>query len=45
MTSPTTLLHANAHHMEVAVEPFEAAKARIGANEFGEVLAVKRITV
>ena len=45
MTSPTTLLHANAHHMEVAEEPFEAAKARIGAKEFGEVLAVKRITV
>lgn len=45
MTSPTKLLHANAHHMEVAEEPFEAAKKRIGAQEFGEILAIKRITV
>ena len=45
MTSPSTLLHANAHHMEVASEPFETAKARIGAKEFGEVIAIKRVTV
>ncbi len=45
LTSPTRLLHANAHHMEVASESFEAAVARIGKKEFGEVLAVKRITV
>ncbi|MEL7464926.1 MAG: NlpC/P60 family protein [Pseudomonadota bacterium] len=44
MTSPTILLHANAHHMEVAEEPFEAARDRIGAKEFGEILAIKRIT-
>jgi cell wall-associated NlpC family hydrolase len=45
MISPTRLLHANAHHMEVASESFEGAAARIGKSEFGEVLAVKRITV
>lgn len=45
MTSPTKLLHANAHHMEVAEEPFAAARARIGAKEFGDIIAVRRITV
>lgn len=44
MTSPTKLLHANAHHMEVAEESFEAARTRIGEKEFGEVLMIKRIT-
>ncbi|MEG6508463.1 NlpC/P60 family protein [Methyloligella sp. 2.7D] len=42
MTSPETLLHANAHHMAVAAEPLEQAKARIA--ETGEpILAVKRL--
>ena len=45
MTSPVKILHANAHHMEVASEAFEAARDRIAKKEFGEVLAVKRITV
>jgi cell wall-associated NlpC family hydrolase len=45
MTSPTRLLHANAHHMEVAEEAFEAARTRIAEKEFGEVLMVRRITV
>ena len=45
MTSPTKLLHANAHHMEVAEEAFAAACDRIAAKEFGDVLAVKRISV
>lgn len=31
MSSPETLLHANAFHMKVVVEPFAAAAARIGA--------------
>ncbi len=44
MTSPKKLLHANLHHMEVAEEPFAAAAERIGKKEFGEILAVKRIT-
>lgn len=45
MTSPTRLLHANAHHMEVAEEAFETARARISEKEFGDVLTVRRITV
>lgn len=45
MTSPTRLLHANAHHMEVSEEPYEAARERIAAKEFGDVLAVRRISV
>ncbi|MEM7544102.1 MAG: NlpC/P60 family protein [Pseudomonadota bacterium] len=45
MTSPTKILHANAHHMETAIESYEGAVSRIGKNEFGEILAIKRITV
>ena len=45
MTSPKNILHANLHHMEVAEEPFDRAAERIGKKEFGEILAVKRITV
>jgi cell wall-associated NlpC family hydrolase len=37
-----TLLHANAHHMAVAIEPAEAAIARIKATG-SEVTSVKRI--
>ena len=44
MTSPNLLLHANAHHMEVAEEPFETAAARIAESEYGEILSVRRIT-
>ncbi|MGB0505701.1 MAG: NlpC/P60 family protein [Pikeienuella sp.] len=44
MISPTKLLHANAHHMEVAEETFESARARIAEKEFGEILMIKRIT-
>lgn len=36
-----TLIHANAHHMAVAIEPIEAAVARIAASG-SAVLAVKR---
>lgn len=43
MTTPKTLLHANAHHMEVATEGFEAARTRIAEAEFGDVLVVKRL--
>lgn len=45
MTSPVTMLHANAHHMEVVDEPFETARARIAKTASGDLLAVKRITV
>ena len=38
----TTIVHANAHHMAVAIEPIETAVARI--REAGsEVTSVKRI--
>ena len=42
MVSETELLHANAHHMMVAKEPFAQAKARIGAKEFGAVAKIAR---
>ena len=44
MTSPTKILHANLHHMEVAEEPFAAAVERIGKKEFGEIIGARRIT-
>ena len=37
------LLHANAHHMAVAQEPFDAACARIEAAGGGNVTAMKRL--
>ena len=37
-----TLIHANAHHMAVAVEPLDEAVARIAKREFGEVTKVAR---
>ena len=37
------LLHANAHHMAVAEEPFDAACARIEAAGGGDVTAIKRL--
>ncbi|MEL6689242.1 MAG: C40 family peptidase [Pseudomonadota bacterium] len=42
MASDTDLLHANAHHMMVAREPFAEAKARIGEREFGAVTKIAR---
>lgn len=45
MLSPKIILHANAHHMEVAKEAFETAASRIADKEFGDVIGVKRITV
>lgn len=38
-----TLLHANGHTMQVSAEPIAGAVARIAANEFGAVTAVKRL--
>lgn len=43
MLDDAQLLHANAHHMAVACEPFEDAQYRISRQEFGEILARKRI--
>lgn len=45
MTSPVMMLHANAHHMEVVEEPFETARARIAKSEYGELQAVRRLTI
>jgi cell wall-associated NlpC family hydrolase len=39
---PDTLIHANAHHMVVAVEPFVDAIARIKAAG-SEVTSVRRV--
>ena len=44
MCDEVTLLHANAHHMLVAREPFAQARGRILANSFGAVTAVKRLS-
>lgn len=43
MLSDTDLIHANAHHMAVAVEAFEDARQRIGEREFGAVTSIRRI--
>ena len=39
----TTLLHANGHTMTTAMEPVHEAVARIAANEYGAVTAVRRL--
>jgi cell wall-associated NlpC family hydrolase len=44
MCDAVTLLHANAHHMLVAREPFTEARARILAKSFGPVIAVRRLS-
>lgn len=45
MSDDATLLHANAHHMAVAYEPYEEAVARIAKDEFGEITSRKRVTI
>ncbi len=42
MTDAFLLLHANAHHMAVAVEPLKAAADRI-ARAGGRLTAIKRL--
>jgi len=37
MLNADTLIHANAHHMRVEVEPLDMAVTRIGTKEFGAV--------
>lgn len=44
LTGPTTLLHANAHHMSVAEEPLAEAEARIEAKEGKGVTSRRRVT-
>ncbi|MEM9047352.1 MAG: NlpC/P60 family protein [Pseudomonadota bacterium] len=43
MRDATHLLHANAHHMQVASEPLEDARIRIAAAGLGEVTALRRL--
>jgi cell wall-associated NlpC family hydrolase len=43
LTDPGTLLHANAHHMAVVVEPLAPALARIRAAGGGDVLVRRRL--
>ena len=43
MLDPDTLIHANGHHMAVAVEPLEEAVSRIRAHSFGAVTGFRRL--
>ena len=43
LCDPETLLHANAHHMAVTVEPLKPAIKRIKAKGGGPVTAIKRL--
>jgi cell wall-associated NlpC family hydrolase len=43
MLDPETLIHANGHHMAVAVEPLAEAVARIQENSFGAVTGLRRL--
>lgn len=43
MLNESEMIHANAHHMAVAIEPLDKAKKRIGAREFGDVTSIKRL--
>jgi len=45
MSDAETLLHANGHHMAVAKEPLSDALKRIAANEYGDLRAVRRLTL
>jgi cell wall-associated NlpC family hydrolase len=38
-----TIVHANGHHMAVAIEPLDAALARIAANSYGDVTSYRRL--
>ncbi len=43
MLDGTHLIHANGHHMAVAVEPLAQARARILAKSYGAVTAIRRL--
>ena len=43
MLDAERLIHANGHHMAVAVEPLREAVARIAAKSFGAVTSIRRI--
>lgn len=42
MLNASEVIHANAYHMAVAIEPFEEAQNRIGKREFGAIASIKR---
>ncbi|MCG6122712.1 MAG: C40 family peptidase [Microvirga sp.] len=43
MLDAARMIHANGHHMAVAIEPLEDARARILANSFGPITSVRRL--
>jgi hypothetical protein len=43
MLDAERLLHANGHHMAVAIEPLREAEARIRVKSFGPITSVKRL--
>src|SRR5829696_2062397 len=43
MLDAARLLHANGHHMAVAIEPLAEAEERIRLKSFGPIVAVKRL--
>lgn len=43
MLDAATLVHANGHHMAVAVEPLDGAVARILENSYGPVTSLRRL--
>ncbi|WP_375453382.1 NlpC/P60 family protein [uncultured Methylobacterium sp.] len=43
MLDPETLIHANGHHMAVAIEPLRQAAARIADNSYGAVTGMRRL--
>ncbi len=43
MRDAHSLIHANAHHMAVAIEPFAQARNRIAQKEFGEITTIRRL--
>ena len=44
MLDETRLIHANGHHMMVAVEPLAGAVERIASKSYGAVTSIRRIT-
>jgi cell wall-associated NlpC family hydrolase len=43
MLDASRLLHANGHHMAVAIEPLREAEERIRLNSYGPIVAVRRL--
>ncbi len=43
MQSATQLLHANGHHMLVASEPLDVARARILSKSYGPITGIRRV--